>query len=78
MQRCIRCDGELEKGFILDRDGSSRTRQTRWTNGELDDSVAGGLWNRAAAQNIPTDTLPVVTYRCKNCGRLEAFAPAAA
>src|SRR3546814_959773 len=55
MQRCIRCDGDLEKGFVLDRDGSSRTRQTRWVNGEPDDSFGTGLWNRAAAQNIPTD-----------------------
>ncbi len=77
MQRCPRCDGELEKGFILDRDGSSHTRQPRWARGVPDDAPASQLWGRTTAQNIPTETLPVVTWRCKNCGRLEAFAPQA-
>ena len=72
--RCIRCNGELVAGFLLDRDGSNRTRQARWVSGAPDDSFASGLWNRGAAQNIVTDTLPVTTWRCRDCGRLESFA----
>ncbi len=74
MPRCLRCDGELELGYLLDRDGSSRTRQARWVSGVPDDSIASGLWHRSAAQHIVTDTLPVTTWRCRNCGCLESFA----
>lgn len=74
LPRCLRCDGELVVGYLLDRDGSSRTRQARWVSGAPDDSFASGLWNRSAAQNIVTDTLPVTTWRCRACGRLESFA----
>jgi len=74
MLRCIRCGGELDAGYLLDRDGSNRTRQARWVAGAPDDSFGSALWNRSAAQNIATDTLPVVTWRCRECGRLESFA----
>lgn len=72
--RCRRCDGELVAGFLLDRDGSSRTRQACWVSGVPDDSITRALWNRGAVQNIATDTLPVTTFRCSNCGLLESFA----
>lgn len=77
MQTCIRCDGELERGYILDRDGSNVTRQARWSVGEPDASFRTALWQRSAVQSIP-ETLAVITYRCRSCGRLESYAHAAA
>lgn len=78
MPTCLRCNGQLEQGFLLDRDGGRGiTRQARWVRGELDDSLLGALFQRSAVQNIE-DTLPVVTWRCVDCGRLESFAHPAA
>lgn len=74
MLRCLRCDGALDAGYLLDRDGGSRTRQARWAAGAPDNSVGSGLWNRGTVQNIATDTFVVVTWRCRECGRLESFA----
>ncbi len=72
MERCIRCDGELEKGFMLDKGESDITSQAKWASGEPNTSLL-----RFSAAQSGSRKLPVVTYRCRNCGRLESFAPAA-
>ena len=69
MERCMRCDGELEKGFLLDRGESDFTRQADWASGEPNDAFF-----RFSAVKSGNKKLPVVTYRCKSCGRLESFA----
>ncbi|WP_297833414.1 hypothetical protein [Thermomonas sp.] len=73
MPTCIHCNGTLEPGYLLDRDGRYRPRQQRWVAGVVDDSVLGALFQRSAMQNIG-DTLPVTTYRCTTCGWLDSFA----
>jgi hypothetical protein len=69
MDKCIRCDGQLEKGFLIDKGDSDVTRQAKWASGEPSPS----FWRMTA---VPSGSrmLPVVTYRCVNCGRLESFA----
>lgn len=70
MNRCLRCEGELEVGFMIDKGDSDLTRQALWASGEPSTS----FWRLSAVQS-GARTLPVVTYRCKRCGRLESFAP---
>jgi hypothetical protein len=69
MDRCIRCNGELEKGFMVDTADSGITRQANWASGTPNTS----FWRVSAVQSS-NKTLAVVTYRCKSCGRLESFA----
>ena len=71
MEQCIRCQAELEIGFMIDT-GHGVT-QAQWASGEPNSK----LWRLSAIQS-GSRVLPVVTYRCKSCGRLESFAPAAA
>ena len=66
MDKCIRCDGELEVGFLLDKGDYG---QSQWARGTPDTSC----W-RFSAVPSGSKTLPVVTYRCKSCGRLESYA----
>ena len=73
MERCIRCDGELENGFILDKGDYDVTTQATWASGDPNTS----FWRMSAVKS-GNKTIPVVTYRCKNCGRLESYARGAA
>lgn len=69
MDKCIRCDGQLEKGFLIDKGDSDITRQATWASGEPNTS----FWKFSAVKSGST-TLPVITLRCSRCGRLESFA----
>ena len=71
MERCIRCEGELELGFMIDK--SDFISQAQWASGKPNTS----LWRISPIQS-GSQILSVVTYRCKSCGRLESFAPTAA
>jgi len=71
MERCIRCEGDLELGFIIDK-GDAVT-QAQWASGEPNSK----FWRLSAIQS-GSRILPVVTYRCKSCGRLESYAPVGA
>lgn len=73
MERCIRCDGSLEVGFMVDKGDYNATSQAQWASGKPNTS----FWRMSAVQS-GNQTLPVVTYRCKSCGRLESFAHPAA
>jgi len=69
----MRCDGQLEKGFLIDKGDSDIARQAKWASGE----PSTAFWKMSAVQS-GSETLPVTTYRCRNCGRLESFAKPAA
>ena len=73
MDKCIRCDGPLERGFMLDKGESNITSQAVWASGEPNTS-----WFRLSAAKSGSMTMPIITYRCKTCGRLESFAHSAA
>lgn len=71
MQKCLRCDGALEKGFILDKGHSNITSQASWASG----APSKTFWRLTAVQK-GARMIPIVSYRCKKCGRLESFAEA--
>lgn len=71
MDRCVRCEGVLETGFMIDTGDSGIKRQVEWTSGQPKKS----FWRMSAMQK-ESRVLPVVTYRCTACGRLESFANA--
>jgi len=71
MYRCIRCEGVLETGFTIDTGDSGIKRQAEWTSGQ----PKKPSWRMSAVQK-ENRMLPVVTYRCTACGRLESFANA--
>jgi hypothetical protein len=72
VERCIRCDGELEKGFLVDKGESDFTHQAIWASGEPNTAFF-----RLSVVKSGNSKLPITTYRCKSCGRLESFAHAA-
>jgi hypothetical protein len=72
VERCIRCDGELEKGFLIDKGDSDFARQASWASGEPNTAFF-----RLSVVRSGNRTLPITSYRCRSCGRLESFAPAA-
>ena len=64
--KCIRCQGAMEAGYIVDF-GGGISRQ-HWFAGEPVKAFLSGLkvkWS----QRVPTRT-----YRCENCGYLESYA----
>ena len=69
VERCLRCDGSLEKGFMIDRGDYHVKEQAQWASGEPNAS----FW-RSSAVKSGEKTMEVVTYRCSACGRLESFA----
>lgn len=71
MERCLRCEGPLEKGFMIEKGHMDVTAQSTWTSGEPNTS----FW-RMSALPPGSKPVPVVTYRCRTCGRLESFAHA--
>lgn len=68
---CLRCNGMLEPGFLIDRADLGFTRQAMWASG---DPKAAAAWDVSVVAG-KADTRNVVTYRCVDCGRLESFAP---
>jgi hypothetical protein len=64
--RCVRCDGELEPGFIEDTGQSSRGR-ARWIQGEIETGALGGT------RVFGKDRFDIRAFRCRSCGRLELF-----
>lgn len=69
MQKCLRCEGPLEKGFLLDRGDSDLTHQSGWASGEPNTAFF-----RMSAVKAGNKRMPVTTWRCTQCGHLESFA----
>lgn len=59
---CPKCTGEMTKGMIGDRE--SLDNELRQTWGKNINWLGTGL----------TDSVPVTTFRCDQCGYLESFA----
>jgi hypothetical protein len=68
---CLRCNGSLEPGFLIDRTHMGFTAQAMWASGDPQPTALLAV-SVVASQS---DTRNVVTYRCVDCGRLESFAP---
>ena len=66
-ERCPKCAGSMELGFIVDKDHGGQT-VSKWSPG----TPVKSFW-----QGTKIDReliIPVGTYRCSTCGFLEAFA----
>ena len=64
---CIRCQGTMEPGYIVDEGYGKRT-VANWIAGAPERSIWTGLKTRGK------DKLDVTTYRCRRCGYLESYA----
>jgi hypothetical protein len=64
---CLRCQGPMEPGFIMDHDYSLGAPQ-QWVEGPPVKSFWTGV------KTSGRDVLPVATWRCAKCGYLESYA----
>ena len=58
----------MQPGFLLEGDPGSMRTVTKWVEGAPEASVWTGL------KTGNRQVLPVTSYRCDDCGRLESFA----
>ncbi len=64
---CPRCAGAMEPGYLVDH-GHGAVYPTAWAAGTP-------KWSRWLGLRVRReDKLPVTTYRCSSCGRLESYA----
>lgn len=64
---CRDCRVAMDAGLMLDRTHGG-SEQPMWIKGTADKGIFGLIKER------DRERLPVVTFRCPNCGRLESFA----
>lgn len=67
---CLRCQGPMEPGFVVDRGHANSQQQQQWVEGAPERSFWTGLKTKGKEQHT------VTTYRCDRCGLLESYAPA--
>ena len=65
---CPTCRRRMDVGFLLDNGGSGPT-QASWVAGPPERSRWSGIKLKGRTK------LPITTYRCPRCGRLELFTP---
>ena len=65
-RHCLRCQGEMDQGYMLDRTDNARY-SGHWVEGTPTRRFLGGI--KAAP------SFPVLAYRCKQCYTLELVAP---
>jgi predicted nucleic-acid-binding Zn-ribbon protein len=65
--KCPKCGHEMENGFMVDQ-AHGAIAEARWAEGESTYSFWTGVQVRGRTQ------YRVRTYRCTNCGFLEAYA----
>lgn len=66
--KCIRCEGEMEEGFVLDRGHYNAKMVDTWIEGKPVQSFWSGLKTSDRRQ------YQVRTFRCVECGYLENYA----
>ena len=66
-QKCPKCAGSLEQGFVVDQDHGNR-RVSQWAAG----APMKSFWT---GTKLPEEQpIPIATYRCSSCGYLESYA----
>ena len=64
---CPHCRQTMEQGVIVDH-GHGAAYGAAWVAGSVE-------WSRWTGLKLKgKEKLPILTYRCPNCGRLESFA----
>ena len=66
--KCIRCNGAMEEGFVLDRGHYNARMVDTWVEGKPETSFWTGL------KIDDRQTFEVRTFRCTECGYLENYA----
>ncbi len=65
---CVKCQGTMARGFLLEQDANHRYQPAQWVEGEPVKSFWTGLTLKGRTK------LPVETWRCGRCGFLESYA----
>ena len=66
--KCIRCEGTMEEGFVLDHGHYNAKMVDTWVEGKPVKSFWSGL------KIDDRQTYEVRTFRCTGCGYLENYA----
>jgi predicted nucleic-acid-binding Zn-ribbon protein len=64
--KCIKCDGEMTAGFVVDRTNGEKLQQV-WIAGQPEASQWVGL------KTGNRDNFNVQAFRCANCNYLEFY-----
>ena len=70
--KCMRCQGNMEAGIVLDRAQQGVVARQTWVDGSPEKSIWFGLKTKDHVM------INVVTYRCETCGYLESYTTDAA
>lgn len=65
---CLKCGGEMEEGFIVDRGHYEMPRPSDWVEG----APVKSFWSGTKIKN--KRKYQVKAFRCVNCGYLESYA----
>lgn len=65
--KCLRCQGEMERGFLLERESVAPT-PLNWVED-------GPEYRFLSLKTAGKRTYEVIAYRCLACGYLELYAP---
>lgn len=65
---CVKCEGFMEEGFIIERGDSNVGMVSTWVEGAPVKSFWSGVKVKDKQQFY------VATYRCAGCGYLESYA----
>lgn len=65
---CVKCEGLMEEGFIVDRGDYEYKTVNTWVEGKPVKSFWSGIKVDDKQQ------IKVRTFRCANCGYLESYA----
>ena len=68
--RCPKCSGEMQRGFVLDNSYGARLI-SHWVPGGPEKS----FWNGTKWTDEETH-IPIAAFRCASCGFLESYARA--
>ena len=66
--KCSKCDGRMERGFVLDY-AHGALLVSQWAQGQPKKS----FWRRTVLPK-KEQLFPVGTFRCSSCGYLESYA----
>lgn len=66
--KCIRCEGVMEEGFILDHGHYNAKMVNTWVEGEPVKSFWSGI------KTSDKQRFAIKTFRCTECGYLENYA----
>lgn len=65
---CMRCGGPMEQGFVADKAHYSVPETQNWVEGVPERTFWSGIKLKGK------EVLPVMSYRCEQCGLLESYA----